>query len=140
MCVIWCHQCALQHTRQHTATHCNTLQHTATHGNTRQHSATHCNTLQHTATLFERFLSQIAGATNIYSLYLSYPHLLVSVSVCCSVLQCVAVCTVCCSLYFPGRNLASSRNAKKYLGTKRGRSGWQQVVAPSNSVVARIKL
>ena len=50
----------LQHTMQHTATHCNTLQHTATHcntlqhtaaySNTLQHTATHCNTLQHTAT------------------------------------------------------------------------------------------
>ena len=36
--------CALQHTAQHTATHCNTLQHTATHCNTLQHAATHCNT------------------------------------------------------------------------------------------------
>ena len=35
---------ALQHTLQHTATHCNTLQHTATHCNTLQHTATHCNT------------------------------------------------------------------------------------------------
>ena len=69
----------LQHTPQHTATHCNTLPHTATHCNTLQHTdllssfvscphfvrcqllfvrrhhtathpATHCNTLQHTAT------------------------------------------------------------------------------------------
>jgi len=47
----------IQHTLQHTATHCNTLQHTATHCNTLswpmasamwlQHTATHCNTLQH---------------------------------------------------------------------------------------------
>jgi len=48
--------------REHTATHCNTLQHTATHCNTLQHiavnpraghkylTATHCITLQHTAT------------------------------------------------------------------------------------------
>ena len=69
----------LQHTPQHTATHCNTLQHTATHGeqrpwivycpvdwhgvgtathtathcNTLQHTAAHCNTLQHTATHFD---------------------------------------------------------------------------------------
>jgi len=58
----------LQHTPQHTATHCNTqsmprhvalksrwhsrhtLQHTITHCNTLQHTASHCITLQHTAT------------------------------------------------------------------------------------------
>jgi len=47
----------LQHTLQHTATHCNTLQHNATHCNTLQQTATHygtlaphCTTLQHTAT------------------------------------------------------------------------------------------
>ena len=39
---------SLQHTLQHTATHCNTLQHTATHCSTLQHTG-HCNTLQHTA-------------------------------------------------------------------------------------------
>ena len=33
---------AQQHTRQHTATPCNTLQRTATHYNTSQHSATIC--------------------------------------------------------------------------------------------------
>ena len=42
------HTATLQHThwrlsgtRQHTATHCNTLQHTATHCNILQHAATH---------------------------------------------------------------------------------------------------
>ena len=33
------------HTKQHTATHCNTLQHPATPCNTLQHTATYCNTL-----------------------------------------------------------------------------------------------
>ena len=44
------HSLPLQHTLQHTATHCNTLQHIALSCNTLQHTATHCNTLQHTAT------------------------------------------------------------------------------------------
>ena len=38
-------------TRQHTATHCNTLQYTATHWNTPEYTATHCNTLQHSVWL-----------------------------------------------------------------------------------------
>jgi len=51
---------------QHTATRCNILQHTATHCNALQHTATHCNT------------HMPAHGSVAY--------------VCCSVLQCVAVC------------------------------------------------
>jgi len=40
----------MQHTLQHTATHCNILQHTATRCNTLQRTATHCKALQRTAT------------------------------------------------------------------------------------------
>ena len=36
----------LQHTLQHTATHCNTLQHIAAHCDTLRHTATHFNTLE----------------------------------------------------------------------------------------------
>jgi len=42
---------SLQHTMQHTATHCNALQRIATHCNTPQHTTTYYNTLQNTATI-----------------------------------------------------------------------------------------
>ena len=66
-------------TLQHTATHCKTLQRTATHCNTLQRTATHCNTLQHTTML---------PATAFGDL----DSLDLTVAVCCSMLQCVAVC------------------------------------------------
>jgi len=45
-CVLWImYLCALPHSLQHTASHCNTLQHTATHCNSPQHTTTHRNTL-----------------------------------------------------------------------------------------------
>jgi len=40
----------VQQTATHTATHCNILQHPATRCNTPQHAATRCNMLQHAAT------------------------------------------------------------------------------------------
>ena len=101
---------ALQHTAthcnalQHTATHCNALQHIATHCNTLQHTATHCNTLQHTAThcdTLQRYLVdqgyafkvvtclETARGDDLFSMkkvHITY------VAVCCSALQCAAVC------------------------------------------------
>jgi len=69
---------------QHTATHCNTLPHTATHWNTLQHTTTHCNTLQNTATHRggDYQVLIIRYAVDCYT----------DIAVCCSVLQCVAVC------------------------------------------------
>ena len=72
--------------QQHTATHCNALQHTATHCNTLQHTAAHCSTLQHTAThqsvqLFKSLLAIECAVERDYT-------------VCCSVLQYVAVCCI----------------------------------------------
>ena len=76
---------------QYTATHCNTLQYTATHCNTNitlhcnierraMRAASHCSTLQHTA---------------MYCNSLQ-PNLLETIErqvrVCCTVLQCVAMC------------------------------------------------
>jgi len=101
-------------TADSTATHCITLQHTATHCNTLQHTATyshkslrfafayhgwHCNTHTHTNTATCTPSMQHIAAT--------CPHLQPTesaqtmthddsmsqcVAVCCSVLQCVAVC------------------------------------------------
>jgi len=54
VCDVWCNSeafelqiCRLNHSLQHTATHCNALQHIATHCNTLQHTTTHCNTAAH---------------------------------------------------------------------------------------------
>ena len=74
-------------TLQHTATHCNTLQHTATHCNTLQYTAAHCNTLQHTATHCN---TPQHTATHCNTQCPDPPLSLKCV--CCSVLQCVAVC------------------------------------------------
>ena len=54
---------------QRTATHCNTLQHTATHCNTLQHTATHCIDLHGVSPRVQPYI----------------------ISLCCRVLQCVAV-------------------------------------------------
>jgi len=67
-------------TLQHAGVYYNTLQHTATHCNTLQHTATHCNTLQHTA-YFGIFWHGVTPSMRD-----------MTYSVCCSVLQCVAVC------------------------------------------------
>ena len=42
-----CSKRSLQHSLQHTVTHCNTLHHTASHCNRLQQIATQCSTLQH---------------------------------------------------------------------------------------------
>jgi len=89
-----------------------TLQHTATHCNTLQHTATHCNTLQHMCTLSWTVVC-IPGACVVQApsvrghaiknasptfLFGKPPLSLTALwcvavcSVCCSVLQCVAVC------------------------------------------------
>jgi len=73
-------------TLQHTATHCNTLQYTAIHCSTLQHTAAHCSTMQHTAThqsvqLFKSLLAIECAVERDYT-------------VCCSVLQYVAVCCI----------------------------------------------
>jgi len=78
---------------QHTATHCNTLQHTATHCNTPQHTATHCNTLQHTA-IFASHLHTLCTPSGRWLYQEGHPPRLVAV--CCSALQCVAVCCRVC--------------------------------------------
>ena len=91
-----------------TATYCNTLQHTATHCNTLQHTATHYNTLQHTAT-YATYCAHIRKALSAVSeivtedelsQWLGEPDLR---SVCCSMVQCVAVSEVvnedvCCNV------------------------------------------
>jgi len=86
-------------TLQHTATHCNTLQHTATHCNTLQHTATHCNTLQHTATHLheweadeEKKIETREVADERSQHHPPWRVLRQIDPVCCSVLQCVAVC------------------------------------------------
>ena len=90
------------------------LQHTAIHCNTLQHTATHCNTLQHTATqsLPPRTRNSAAKlptppsptTSTCDALSSRMPSLPISSSVlcnmCCSVLQCVAVC---CSVSFGAR-------------------------------------
>ena len=80
--------CARHWSLQHTATHCNTLQPTATHCNPLHHTAPHCNTLQHTisATTLNLFHSRnfFVVSTVCCSVF----------AVCCSVLQCVAVCSL----------------------------------------------
>jgi len=99
-----------------TATHCSTLQHThhnalqhtATLQDWMQHTATHCNTLQHTATLQEHSARPSHLQADIFKSQLAiqvtelHDFVLQCVVVCCSVLQCVAVCyiqcvAVCCS-------------------------------------------
>ena len=83
----------------HTATHCNTLQRTYTHvWNGRvilQHTATHCNA--HIPT-YETGESNYDNPCTPYStvdgLSLSL-SLSLYVAECCSVLRCVAVCTLC---------------------------------------------
>jgi len=114
--------CGQDHTATHcktlhdTAWHCKTLQHTARHGKTLQHSATHChawlwhycNTLPHTATHCNKreqiqwwtrwqfsqrstslMMSLLSTSTWRISCTLSWPP---RSSLCCSVLQYVAVC------------------------------------------------
>jgi len=88
---------------------CNTLQHTATHCNTLQHTATHCNTLQERQTLKPSIpaASHDSTVTSSASRALSHSPCIIECcnqlqrvtvlqwSVCCSVLQCVAVsCSV----------------------------------------------
>ena len=79
------------HVTHMNAAHCNALQqHTATHCNTLQHTATHCNTLQHIATLnlvYTSYTTKHQGSSEMRSAR----EIWVS-AVCCSVLQCVAVC------------------------------------------------
>ena len=87
------HSTAHYTTLQHTATHCNTLHHSAAHGGTVPHSATQCNSLQHTPTHCNRWMLQTAA-----DLWSSRFRTVV----CCSVLQCVAVC--CSVLPFTGYN------------------------------------
>jgi len=72
--------------RQHAASHCNTMQHTTTHHNTLQHTASHCIALQHTA-IHCNPMQHTAHCTVCRSWYM-----LQYVAVCCSVLQYVAVC------------------------------------------------
>ena len=72
--------------RQHRH-HCNTLQRTATHCNTLQHTATHCNT-PHQCTFQKSRLKSPVGSLP----FLPRIGVKTYVTVCCSVLQCVAVC------------------------------------------------
>ena len=76
--------------------HLDTLQHTATHCNILQHTATHYNALQHAATNL-----QVRKVLTFQSVLAIVPHeeretvvtiLFKTRQVCCSVLQCVAVC------------------------------------------------
>jgi len=108
------------HTLQHTAAHCNTLQHTATHCITLQHTASHCNTLQLTAThcnslqlTATHYRWQMLWRCRLRTIHLIYcgrwsqesicpirrsgwlnanASSNLVVSMCCSVLQGVAVC------------------------------------------------
>jgi len=76
---------------QHTATHCYTRQHTAIHC-TLQHTATHCNTLQHTATHY-MIQSCVRSRCGKQCVAVCCSVLLCTVTtLCCNVLQCVAVC------------------------------------------------
>jgi len=78
---------------RHTETHCNTLQHTAIHFKTLQHIL-HCNTLQHTAT-YCNTLQHTVRETWYPVRRMSFMRALL----CCSSIQCVAVCcSVCCSV------------------------------------------
>jgi len=88
----------MNHSRQHTATHCHTLQHTTLHCHPHQHSTRHCHTLQHTAfhcnTLQHTAIgystlqhTSVKGAASI--LYSSHDSL--STNTLC-VLQCDIVC------------------------------------------------
>ena len=90
--------CALLSELQQTATNCNTLQDTATSCcallSELQHTATHCNTLQLHAALScpcRAFVSRVQ--VSVVTCVRRLCHM--STSLCCSVLQCVAVC---CSL------------------------------------------
>jgi len=76
-------------TLQTTATHCNALQRTATHCNALQRTATHCNALQRTAAHCST-LQHTAAHCNTHRC-LDGLDMIDGFSVCCSVLQCVAV-------------------------------------------------
>ena len=71
------------------ATHCNTLQHTATHYNTLQHTATLCYTLLHTATCSKVFARRLP-LKPLCKFFTWWRR--GSGAICCSVLQCVALC------------------------------------------------
>ena len=93
------------------ATQCNTLQRNSTHCNTlMQHTATHCNTLKHTvahcikgfplrcAVVQHAFLLEYCVAVWCHSGSGSLPTFAAHyyIFVCCSVLQCVAICNNVC--------------------------------------------
>jgi len=83
-----------------TKTLCNTLQHTATHCKTLHYTATHCNTLmqeQHCLLVNERKV--VEGESIVQQEKLRY------VQVCCSIVQCVAVCCSMCSRNVSGLSI-----------------------------------
>ena len=67
-----------------------TLQHIATHCHTLQHAATRCNTLQYTDV--ETVGQEEDGFFGLHMPELPDLGTVTCVAVCCSVLQCVAVC------------------------------------------------
>jgi len=94
-------------TLQLTATHCNTLQHTTTHCTTLHHTATQCTSLQLTAaensgSVPQQPAQRVMAAAQDEREGASPMSVHIEVEVCCSVLQCVAVCcryvAVCCSV------------------------------------------
>jgi len=115
--------------RQHTATHCNTLQHSYCSSDTHVMSCTHashepkfavavcCSVLQCVAVCSESHASQeqvISKCNSVCCSVLQY------VAVCCSVLQCVAVCcsalqcvASCCSVLSSANAIRTSRQALK---------------------------
>ena len=94
-------------TLHHTASHCSTLQHTDTQRALLQHPASHCSKLQHTNTQCRNVpafclrgpkIQEIFGPRDFWSSFLWHKMARRSgvecqcVAVCCSVMQCDAVC------------------------------------------------
>jgi len=82
-------------TLQHASPYCHTLQRTATHCNTLQHTATHRNTLQHRGV--RRGCNCTLDRACIHGCSPSCgSQVLHCAALCCSALQCVAVCGTMC--------------------------------------------
>ena len=108
---------------QHTVINCNTLRHTATQCNTlQQHTVTHCNTPQHRfvtphCTFVHRNTAACACMCKNPSKFIQ-SHLrcycLKYVAVCCSALQCVALC-VCMRQSLNDKNLPSAARTHTHV-------------------------
>jgi len=82
---------------QHAATRCNALQHTATHCNTPQYTEAHCNAwLRGRATHRSHLLQCVVMCCSLRIGRQVWSTCFELVLMCCSVLQCIAVCLSVC--------------------------------------------